>query len=79
MLAVRTAFDAPFDKRKPVEEHCMRLQDCEDDSRLLKRPFTDEQVMDKALEQFNVQFGNEARKAEARWNKAIDKGEYDEE
>ena len=34
--------------------------------------------MDKALEQFKTQFGCEAKKAEARWNKAIDEGECEE-
>ena len=36
MEAVRKAFDATFDKRKPVEVYYMRLQDCKDDSRLLR-------------------------------------------
>ena len=78
MAQVQKTFDAPLNPRRPVEEYYMRLQECQDDSRLLRRPFTDEQVMDKALEQFGDKHGSEARKAEARWNRAIDKGDYDE-
>ena len=78
MIAVKKAYEEPYDSRRPVEVYYMKLQECKDDSRLLRRPYTTEQIMDKALEQFEARFGNEAKKAEARWNKAIDKGEYEE-
>ena len=79
MAIVQKEFEAAFNHKKPVENYFLQLQECQDDSRLLRRPFTDEQVMDKAMEQFVARYGNDARKAETRWNRAIDKGTYKEE
>ena len=56
----------------------MKSQECQDDSCLLQRPFTNEQVMDKALEQFEAHFSDEAKKAKAGWNKAINEGDCEE-
>ena len=71
-------FEAPFDPKKPVEVHHVMLQDCKDDSRPLRRPFAERQIMNKAMEQFEDQFGEKAKKAEVRWNKAIDEAKCKE-
>ena len=60
---------APHDTKLPVEDYFMKLQECKDNAQLLKRPYTDQQVMDKALEQFEEQYGRDASKAEKRWNR----------
>ena len=78
MTTVQKTFDEPYNPKRPVEVYYMKLQECKDDSRLLRRPYTNAQIMDKALEQFEAQFGNDAKKAEARWNRAIDKGDHEE-
>ena len=65
MIQAKKAFEAPSNPKRPVKECHMQLQDCQDDARLLRRPYTNEQIMDKALEQFALKYGSEARKAKA--------------
>ena len=65
MAQVQKAFEAPLDPKRPVEEHHMQLQECQDDARLLRCPFADKKTMDKALEQFAIKCGSEAQKAKA--------------
>ena len=61
-------FNCKYDVRKPVEVYFMRLQEARDKAELLEQPFTEKQTINKALNQFEKQHGNDANKAEKKWN-----------
>jgi len=67
LKAVQEEFDAAYDPRLPVETYFMKLQEACEDAELLGQPYTEQQRMNKALEQFQIQYGKDASKAEDKW------------
>ena len=62
------SFNAPYNPKEPVEAYFMRLQDARSDAELLGQPYTDTQVMNQAIVQFELQHGKDAAKASTKWD-----------
>lgn len=74
MEQVERNFNVSFDQKQPVETYFMKLQDAQYDAELLGQPYTETQMMNKALAQFEKSLGSkEAYKAEKRWNTKEDR------
>ena len=72
MEQIKAEFSAPYDSKKPVEAYFMKLWDACCSAELLGAPFTAEQQMNKALKQFDEQYGYVAAKAEKKWNNQLE-------
>ena len=73
MKTVNARMDAPYDDTKPVEVYFMQLQEARADAALLDEPYTETQLINKALGEFERHLGKDAYKAEKRWNEKTDK------
>ena len=61
-------FNAPYDPKGTVEAYFMKLQDAETHAALLGQPYTSQQIINKALKQFEIHYEKDAYKAEKKWN-----------
>ena len=68
MEKVQAEFQTPYDKKRPVEEYFKNLQDARDNAALLGQPYSDLQIMNRALREFDRQFPDDAYKSEKTWN-----------
>ena len=69
METVEEQINGPFDAKEPVEAYFMRLQEAQTHAEMLGIDYTDRQIMNKALKQFELHYKKDAYKAEKRWNK----------
>ena len=69
---VREDFATPHDPKEPVEKYFMRLQEARTHARLLGQPYSAQQIMNQALDQFEAQY-SDAYKAEKKWNQKEEK------
>ncbi len=73
MENVRKAFNAPYDHKQPVESYFMKLQEVRDSARILGEPYSDQQLANKAIAQFERALGKDTvRKMETRWYETPD-------
>jgi hypothetical protein len=72
MVTVEEKFDTAYDPRNAVEAYFMKLQEARSDAALLGQPYTDQQVMNKALRQFETHYEKDSYKAEKKWNEKAD-------
>ena len=70
---VNRTFNTPYDRKRPVEEYFMRLQETQTDSVDLKVPFFDAQMMTQALSQFIKAHGKDGRKSANKWHTKTEK------
>ena len=68
MEQVEEKVNGPYDKTKPVEVYFKQLQDARTHATMLGIAYTDEQIMNKALKQFEAQYEKDSYKAEKKWN-----------
>ena len=69
---VEKDFNKPYDPNKPIEIYFKALQDTQAAFVLLGQPCADQQLINKALGEFDKQHEKEAHKAEKRWNQKTD-------
>ena len=67
MEEVDTAFNKPHNIKNPIEAYFMQLQDARTHAEMLGEPYTDERVMNRALKEFEKQYGKDSYKAENKW------------
>lgn len=67
MAKVEKAFDCNYDSRASVEKYFLKLQEAWENSKLLDQPFTEKQIINKALTKFEKRHCKDAHKAEKRW------------
>ena len=68
MAQVDTSFRSNYDHKQPVEAYFMKLQTAQNNATLLGRRYTEEQLIDQALAQFESYLGGkDAAKSEKRW------------
>lgn len=67
MEQVEKDFKSPYDPKQPVEAYFKKLQQARIDATVLGEPYTDIQVMRRALNEFDRQYSKDARKAEKKW------------
>ena len=67
MEEIEVEFNGPYDMKQPVEAYFMKLQEARRHGELLGQPFTEEQTVNRALKQFELQYGYDATKAEKKW------------
>jgi len=72
MEEVEKEFNTTYDPNEPVEAYFMRIQDARSHAALLGQPYTETQVMNKALKQFETHYEKDAYKAEKKWNEKLD-------
>ena len=64
---VEERFNTPYDAKRIVEEYFLQLQEARDDAELLEQPYTEAQMMNKAIGQFELHH-KDTYKAEKVWN-----------
>ncbi len=68
MESIRKSFNTAYDNKKPVETFFARLQEVRDSAKILGEPFSDQQLVNKAISQFERVIGRDTvRKMETRW------------
>jgi hypothetical protein len=67
MEEIEAAFNGTYDAKKPFEVYFMQVQEACRHGELMGQPFTDEQTINRALKQFELQYGYDATKAEKKW------------
>jgi hypothetical protein len=72
MEKVEEHLNGPYDPKESVEAYFLRLQEAKAHAKMLGIEYTPQQVMNKALKQFEVHYSKDAHKAERKWN-AVDK------
>ena len=73
METVEEQINGPFEASEPVEAYFMRLQEARAHAQMLGIDYTDPQIMNKALKQFELRYDKDAYKAEKRWNEQTEK------
>ena len=69
MEEVEDKINGKYDPKQSVEAYFMQLQDARVHAAMLGIVYTDQQIMNKALKQFETQYGKDSYKAEKRWNR----------
>ena len=73
MEAVEERVNKAYDPKKPVQAYFLQLQEARTDAELLGIAYSDQQIMNKALKQFEIHDAKESSKAEKKWNKRASK------
>ena len=68
MEKVEEQVNAPYDPKKPVEAYFLTLQEAHTHATMLGVEYTNKQIMNKALKQFELQYEKDSYKAEKKWN-----------
>jgi hypothetical protein len=68
MEEVEDKINGRYDTKQAVEAYFMQLQDARTHAKLLGVSYTDQQIMNKALKQFELRYEKDAYKAEKKWN-----------
>ena len=68
MEQVEDRVNEAYDTKKPVEAYFKQLQSARVDAKTLGIDYTDRQIMNKALKQFELRYGRDSYKAEKKWN-----------
>ena len=76
MEKIEERINGPYDTNEPVEAYFMRLQEAKSQAEMLGTAYSDKQLMNKALKQFELHYEKDAYKAEKKWNerKASEQG-----
>ena len=68
MELVEKQFNAPYNKKTPIEEYFMKLEETCDNAEALEQKYTTKQMINKATGQFVKQYGKDGTKTEDKWD-----------